>query len=60
VNRKGEFVGIVFDGNLYMLPNRFVYSETQSRTISVHSAAILATLRTLYHAEHLAEELLGS
>ena len=59
VNRAGEFVGVVFDGNLHMLPNRFVYSDTQARAISVHSAAILATLRTLYPAEHLARELVG-
>lgn len=59
VNRAGEFVGIIFDGNLYMLPNRFVYSEEKARAISVHSAAILATLRTLYPAEHLAKELVG-
>ena len=59
VNRAGEFVGIIFDGNLYMLPNRFVYSDEKARAISVHSAAILATLRTLYPAEHLAKELVG-
>ena len=59
VNRAGEFVGIVFDGNRYMLPNRFVYSDEKARCISVHSAAILATLQRLYPAEHLAEELLG-
>ncbi len=59
VNRAGEFVGIVFDGNLHMLPNRFVYSDEKARCISVHSGAILATLQKLYPAEHLAEELLG-
>jgi hypothetical protein len=59
VNRAGEFVGIIFDGNLYMLPNRFVYSDEKARAISVHSAAILATLRTLHPAEHLAKELLA-
>jgi hypothetical protein len=60
VNRAGELVGIIFDSNLYKLPDRFVYSEDKSRTISVHSAAILATLRAVYPAEHLAKELVGA
>jgi hypothetical protein len=60
INRAGELVGLVFDGNLYMLPNRFVYSEVQSRTISVHSRAILETLRVIYPAATpLAEELVS-
>jgi len=57
VDRQGELVGLIFDGNLYMLPNRFIYSEVQSRAISVDSRAILETLRHIYPATHLAEEL---
>jgi Peptidase S46 len=58
VDRAGTFVGIVFDGNLYMLPNNFVYSQQHSRTISVHAGAILDTLTKIYPAAaYLAEEL---
>jgi len=58
VDKQGRFVGIVFDGNLYMLPNRFQYTGTRARAISVHPGAILATLRVLYPgAAHLADEL---
>jgi hypothetical protein len=58
VDRAGTFVGIVFDGNLYMLPNNFVYSEKRSRAISVHPRAIVETLTKIYPAAaHLAEEL---
>ena len=57
VNRDGEFVGIVFDGNLQNLPNRFVYTDAQARALSVDSRAILETLRKVYPAGHLADEL---
>ncbi|HSM12712.1 MAG TPA: S46 family peptidase [Thermoanaerobaculia bacterium] len=59
VDREGEFVGIVFDGNLYMLPNRFAYQDETSRAISVDARAILATLTAIYPAGHLAEEILN-
>ncbi|MEM7480452.1 MAG: S46 family peptidase [Acidobacteriota bacterium] len=60
IDREGRFVGIIFDGNLYSLPNRFVYSSTQARSTSVHSAGILETLEEVYPgAEHLADELLA-
>lgn len=58
IDRQGRFVGLIFDGNLYMLPNRFLYRGVQSRAISVHPAAILATLRTIDPAAGwLADEL---
>ena len=57
VDRRGEFVGIVFDGNLQNLPNRFVYTDAQARALSVDARAILETLRKVYPAAHLAQEL---
>ncbi|HEX2252527.1 MAG TPA: S46 family peptidase [Thermoanaerobaculia bacterium] len=60
VDREGRFVGIVFDGNLEMLPNRFVYSMERARGISVDVRAILEVLRNVYPAGHLADELVGS
>jgi hypothetical protein len=60
VNRAGEFVGIIFDGNIESLVGRFVYSEETNRAVSVHSAVILEALRKLYDAGSLADELTGS
>ncbi len=57
VNRKGEFVGIIFDGNLESLVWDFIYTDRVGRAISVHSAAIEETLRKLYGAGALADEL---
>jgi hypothetical protein len=59
VNRAGEFVGIIFDGNLQSLPWDEAFSDKQGRAISVHSAAILEALNKVYKAKELARELLS-
>ena len=57
VNRDGEFVGIIFDGNIESLVLGFAYEETRARALSVHSAGILEALRSVYAAKPLVEEL---
>jgi len=60
VNKKGEVVGIIFDGNIQSLPWNFVYSDTQARAVSVDSRGIQEALRKIYGATALADELLGT
>jgi hypothetical protein len=57
VNRQGELVGIIFDGNLQSLVLDFYFTETEARALSVHSSAILEALRRVYGAERLVKEL---
>ncbi len=57
VNRAGEFVGIIFDGNLQSLPLDYAYEDKQARAISVDSTAILEGLDKIYHAKALVREL---
>jgi hypothetical protein len=57
VNREGELVGIIFDGNQPSLFGRYTYDPAQNRSVAVDSAAIIEVLRRIYHAEALAREL---
>ena len=59
VNRKGELMGVLFDGNIQSLPARFVYTETLNRSVMVHAAGILEALSNIYDAKPLVDEILG-
>jgi hypothetical protein len=59
VNKEGEVVGIIFDGNIESLPWQFAYSDVQGRALSVDSRGIQEALRKIYGATGLADELLG-
>ena len=57
VNRAGELVGVIFDGNIQSLTADFFYSDEVARAVCVHAAALHEALRNIYGAPHLAEEL---
>ena len=60
VNKKGEVVGIIFDGDIQSLPWNFAYSDVQGRAVSVDSRGIQEALRNIYGATALANELMGT
>ncbi|HLK20127.1 MAG TPA: S46 family peptidase [Bryobacteraceae bacterium] len=57
VNTKGELIGILFDGNIEGLQNRYIYTEEQARSVHVASNAIVEALRKVYHADRIVTEL---
>jgi len=59
VNRDGELVGLIFDGNIESLAGDFVYDGTRNRAVAVHSAGMMEGLRRIYGADALADELEG-
>jgi hypothetical protein len=57
INKEGEVVGLVFDGNIHSLGGDYGFDETKNRTIAVHSAAIVEALAKIYGADRLVKEL---
>jgi hypothetical protein len=57
IDKELNVVGLIFDGNIEMLGNRHVFDDEISRTVSVHPAIIVESLRKVYGAEGLADEL---
>jgi hypothetical protein len=59
VNRAGEFVGIIFDGNIHTLVWNYAYTDTLARSVSVDVRGIIEAMRTIYGADALVGELTG-
>ncbi|MDQ1557896.1 MAG: hypothetical protein QOD32_956 [Pyrinomonadaceae bacterium] len=57
INKKGELIGLVFDGNRQSIVGNFFYDESINRTISVDSRGMLEILRKIFDAKELADEL---
>ncbi len=60
INRAGEIVGLIFDGNIESLVGDYVYDLETNRAVAVHTAAMTEALRKLYGAEKLLNEMLGN
>jgi hypothetical protein len=59
VDRAGEFVGIVFDGNIQSLAWNYFFTEEQGRAVAVDARGIAEALRSVYGADALVRELTG-
>lgn len=59
VNRNGDIVRPIFDGNIQSLVGDFVYDSYQNRSVAVRTAAMTEALNKLYGAQSLVDELMG-
>jgi hypothetical protein len=57
IDKEGEVVGLIFDGNIQSLIGNYAYSETQARSVSVDSRGIMGALEKVYDAKRIVEEL---
>ncbi len=57
VNRAGELVGVMFDGNLESLPDVYLYSDEQARAVHVAAGGIAEALEKIYKTPALLNEL---
>ncbi|PLX32246.1 MAG: hypothetical protein C0600_03170 [Ignavibacteria bacterium] len=58
INKNKEIIGLAFDGNIESLPGEFIFApDKANRTISVHSQGIIESLRHIYNATRIVEEI---
>lgn len=57
INRNGEAIGLIFDGNIESLEGDYIYRSDYNRTVSVHAGGIMAALKHVYKAKRLVTEL---
>lgn len=59
INKEGQAVGLIFDGNIESLPGNFIFDEEHNRSVSVHVGGIVAAMKYIYGADRLVTELMG-
>jgi len=59
INKNGEAVGLIFDGNIESLPGNFIFDEEFNRSVSVHAGGIIGAMKHVYKADRLVSELTG-
>ncbi len=57
IDKNGDVVGLIFDGNIYSLGGDFGYDAMRNRAVAVDSRALLAGLDNVYHAHRLVSEI---
>lgn len=57
INKEGEVVGLIFDGNIQSLTADYFYSDKQGRAVSVHSNFIRDAMKYIYKADRIVNEL---
>ncbi len=57
INKNGELIGLIFDGNIQSLVGDYIYDESVNRAISVDARAMNEVLRKVFNANEIADEL---
>jgi hypothetical protein len=57
INKNGEIVGLIFDGNIYSIGGDYAYDAAKNRAVAVDSRALLEGMRSVYHLNHVVDEI---
>ncbi|MEM7431919.1 MAG: S46 family peptidase [Pseudomonadota bacterium] len=57
VDANGALIGIAFDGNIHSIAGNYWFDSKMNRTVGVNAAIMLESLRKVYGADALVDEL---
>ena len=57
IDRNGDLVGLIFDGNIESLVGDFVYDGEHNRAVAVHTGVMTEVMKKLYGAQALLDEM---
>jgi hypothetical protein len=57
VDSRGRIVGLVFDGNIHSISGDFWFDERFNRTVAVHPAIMLGSMKEIYGTRRLLDEI---
>lgn len=57
INKKKEFVGIAFDGNIEGNSGYFIYDTEVNRMITLSALGIMESIKSIYKGDRIAEEI---
>ncbi|MBT8065646.1 MAG: S46 family peptidase [Gammaproteobacteria bacterium] len=57
IDKNGELVGLVFDGNIHSISGAYWFDEDTNRTVAVHPEIMIESMRSIYDAGHLLDEM---
>jgi hypothetical protein len=57
VDRNGQVVGLVFDGNIFSLGGTYGFNDVTNRAVSVDSRALLEGMSKVYHLDRIVSEI---
>lgn len=60
INAAGQLVGLIFDGNIQSLPGYFIYDGADMRAVAVDARGMIESLRKVYGADVIVNELLAA
>ncbi len=57
INKNGDIVGLIFDGNIYSIGGDYGYDAVKNRAVAVDSRALLEGLSKVYHLTRIVDEI---
>jgi hypothetical protein len=57
IDAAGRLVGLAFDGNIHSISGAYWFDSEKNRTVAVHPEVMVRSMRSIYGAEALLEEI---